>query len=628
LVTFCLFMASFQLKLHSDFVGASYRRRGVADLSQDGKYRSKPSVDHYMALFPFAYAGPINPGTATAPSGLPLPPALLAELKDAKVPIRVRVSYSWAEVKGDKVDRITKLQEALRPKDEPDAKEIVSDSIFAAGINELKLERAMNWASVASAINATIDHKIPAYEGMLDALRPGRAADGSEDLLNAASLDDVNAASLVSVEPILSQLSELVKMRYERLASSFWTDAQWQANYAMSPLRRNAEMARSKLMVNEFKPPAWFTTDVLDTTGAPAKNPFALNRLVVQRKLVEPAATATEDEKKAYLANPWGADVTLAEETTPMGLYLNMTLAEEIFWLAIRSQVTVGTDDQKDNFASTRLMIARNGWYHDSEEVRRPTGGIHVAWDTSRVDAMVSLQEHPELYEIPFAVALISYMESGHHANAFNISKKAARISSALGMPRDAAFWEANKDSMIYHGTHPADLRLVLASYRLRAASGNLTFAIARRLTRPAPGTAAYINLSHYIEALAATPFFAATDRERELTIFRQSIARIKSKNWAKAPYSAYLYGESIPLDPGDDQVMSHHAAYAAAIKDVMPDSTIGMSPALSKLAENAAVNSVTAKLHVGAFVKAYKEFLERIVRRRLAGDTGVRQLE
>jgi hypothetical protein len=65
--------------------------------------------------------------------------------------------------------------------------------------------------------------------------------------------------------------------------------------------------------------------------------------------------------------------------------------------------------------------------------------------------------------------------------------------------------------------------------------------------------------------------------------------------------------------------------AYAAAIGSAMPHSTIGDSVALRRDASASANNSITARLEVESFVRAYRTFLRGMIRKQLEVKAGLK---
>lgn len=162
-------------------------------------------------------------------------------------------------------------------------------------------------------------------------------------------------------------------------------------------------------------------------------------------------------------------------------------------------------------------------------------------------------------------------------------------------------------------GTHPGDLRLILAVLREMFRAGELSFSIGRRLVVNGPGTNSVMLLSKIVDAMADAHFFKALGRVDQLETFRQQVAYYSAHAWKETPYAEYFFGESQPESVSFKSAAAPLFAYAAALKDLMPNSTFGMSIALQRDAAANASNSIAAVTEVQAFVLAYKRYVSTL---------------
>jgi hypothetical protein len=643
-------MSNFELELPFKAPHLTDLRRTVIDMSQDGAVRSRPKKSTYLMLPTTLTMGPINIEDAPMLSGIDWPETIqkrLTDSADAKQ-FHVRVTYNWLP-RPDSAT-IDEMKRRLRPPPEPANATVHATPEVKEAIEGVLNQRNPLWATIVSAINTYVDMKSPAYVTAAAELSNGTDTKVISTIFSPA----VTAERMALIEPFIDKLPEGIQRKYDLFITTLWTAAQWVSRLYVSPVSDVAEKAKVRIMSTLFTGSDWFHDNIAGRDGVPSRDPFSRATLSIaieeETKTAPPpppstttasapvttpmaslssssAASATTTPTMSTIVLPTPLDFKDVKLSPEESEYQSM-IAEEVFWAFTRTQVKTGSDEQKNNFASTRCIGTRYNWYAMSNEHLEVKEDQRVPYTTAYVDALVDLATQPELYEVAHATSMISFLESGHHATAARVPEKAARIANALGVMKDERrsqqFWNDNQWSMVYHGSHCFDRVLVLSVYKSRAARGLLSYAISRRLVKPAPGTAAYYALSIFVEAMAETPFFKFMDATAELESFRSLMRKIKADNWAKAPYSHYLYGHSVPDDPEAGNTVTRMAAYASAIKDVMPSSTLHMSPSLTRLATSAASNSVAAGLQVGAFVKAYKGVLERTVRARMLGRTSV----
>jgi len=194
---------------------------------------------------------------------------------------------------------------------------------------------------------------------------------------------------------------------------------------------------------------------------------------------------------------------------------------------------------------------------------------------------------------------------------AVRLGQKLARISAALQVPLLEADWLPMLSPILWAATHPFSVRMILARLFMRAADGALTYSIEKRLHKAPPGTTGYLQLESFVLALEEAHFFTFVRRTEELNDFKLAISRIRANLHYRAPYSNYLYGKTVADVPEAKEVATKMAHLAASLGDTFLGSTLSLSQSLKRLADAAAVNSVTAHLEVRSYVRAYKTVLE-----------------
>lgn len=286
------------------------------------------------------------------------------------------------------------------------------------------------------------------------------------------------------------------------------------------------------------------------------------------------------------------------------------------------------TDYEKCLFAYTRWLQFREGWLLDSQELCEFTLP-EIKYDWTEMCAKFKDQDNrSELFYAATYCSAISFLKSGHHATAFNLPNTMSKLAGALGQaltPEEAVPWVR---CAVYHGAHVGSMRLIIAHAWMAHQSGNITGAVAYRLHPTPPLFAAYINLSLFVESLAMIRFFEFMGKNDDLVRFRGAIARMKSVMHFCAPYSNYLYGSTLADPTNDKQIAAEFASLAIALNAAIPNSSLGLSPSLAKLAANAANVNVGAHLQVEAFIVAYRRFHVHLVTSQLRTIAGIKAAE
>jgi len=130
--------------------------------------------------------------------------------------------------------------------------------------------------------------------------------------------------------------------------------------------------------------------------------------------------------------------------------------------------------------------------------------------------------------------------------------------------------------------------------------------------------------LNLVVEQLQNVHFFEYMGRVELYQQFKGLYASYAKTSFLEVPYAHYFYGDGRAESVALKQAVGPMFAYASAIGSAMPGSTIGDSVALKREAAAQANNSITARIEVESFVKAYRTFLRSMVRNMLATKAGV----
>jgi hypothetical protein len=221
-------------------------------------------------------------------------------------------------------------------------------------------------------------------------------------------------------------------------------------------------------------------------------------------------------------------------------------------------------------------------------------------------------------------------MKSGHHATAANLDNTLCKLYGALGLSLNINIARDMIATAVYNGPHVGSMRLTYAYLLMRNARQKISGALAYRLFPNPPMSAAYCNLELFMDSLNAALFFDVLDKKSEYLSFKQNMKEIRETMWYVAPYSIYMFGKTTPDPTYAKAQAATLAAYASAIGDALPNTSLTMSPALMKLANEANRNSISSALYVraysGAFVRYFRQSIETSLMKKFGG-TAPRQL-
>jgi hypothetical protein len=164
-----------------------------------------------------------------------------------------------------------------------------------------------------------------------------------------------------------------------------------------------------------------------------------------------------------------------------------------------------------------------------------------------------------------------------------------------------------------------------MAYWFFRQSTNPLSSAISYRLRSDPPNFMAVCNLERFADSLNAVGFFRhlASTLPIDYQTFKDAMKRIHEVKIFAAPYSAYLYGKTLPMPDLDLDIARILAPYASALNTILPHSTLLLSASLAKLSSQSSVNSLGAALQVEAFVSAFRQYGRRFIERSFAQSAG-----
>jgi hypothetical protein len=282
-------------------------------------------------------------------------------------------------------------------------------------------------------------------------------------------------------------------------------------------------------------------------------------------------------------------------------------------------------EDNKFIFAFQRMLQFRHKFFIDNDEKVTPTLEDDKPYDIVVPDmhflSFLRAIQKPELFYADIAISIISYLRSGHHASAGNLPRIAQKIYSALGFVLDLEAIRNRLRLSVYHGVHVGSIRMQLAYWRNRTIINPLSNAISYRLVTDPPTFMAICNLERFTDTLASIGFFRMLESSMPVTYadFKEAMRHIHRVKHYACPYSLYLYGKYIEPPNEEINTVKKLAPYAAAIANVLPNSTLLSSLSLNKMSEMASVNALGATLQVDAFVTAFRQYGRRMVEQQMA---------
>jgi hypothetical protein len=299
-------------------------------------------------------------------------------------------------------------------------------------------------------------------------------------------------------------------------------------------------------------------------------------------------------------------------------------LGEFAFYFTSFKQIVPTTVERAHDFAFSRLLVLRHGLFYDSNETCNVNVTAQLVIDSADIAHFVSAFQKPEKYYACLYASVISFLKSGHHATAANLDNTLMHIFGSLGITTNIDQVRNIIPFAVYNGPHVASMRLTYAYLLYKNSREKITNSVALRLFPNPPGATAYCNLEIFINALHSARFFEVLDRMDEYIAFKTQMKEIKRTMWHVAPYAMYLFNKTAVDPVSIKQEIAKMAGYATALTGAMPNTSLAMSPALSKLASENGRNTFSAGLLVNAYVAGFTRFFRHSIEARMAKVYGV----
>jgi hypothetical protein len=322
------------------------------------------------------------------------------------------------------------------------------------------------------------------------------------------------------------------------------------------------------------------------------------------------------------LVSSFGNDNTWTPMTLKDGV--GSVLGEFAIYCISLCQIVPQSPERAREFAMTRLLVVRHGLFVDSDEVTKVTLNESLTVTMAEVDEFKKLYRAPEVFYACLYVSAISFLKSGHHATAANLDNTLMKILGSLGIQTSLDSCRSLIPCGVYNGPHVASMRMLYAYLLYKNATEKVTNSVAYRLHPNPPGAAAYCNLEIFIDSLNMARFFDILDRQQDYVNFKSYMREIRRSMHYVAPYSFYLYGKTAPDPLALKAEAGKMAAYATALKTVLPGTTLAMSPALAKLADQQGKNDISANLLVTAYVTGFTRYFKHTIEASMAKKYGV----
>jgi hypothetical protein len=513
---------------------------------------------------------------------------------------------------------ISELQESLDPKVLISHHEIMRTDRMKDAISIQRQKAEASYGMLAAHMNAKLEanEKLSSYlireeiiadEGTTD--RPGLVVDSDH-------LKTVSQAQFFAIVSLLDELTPELSNSVENInfILAYGANPELESIGDHPVIASQYATARAESMARSFKPPREI------------KALFEVPSHAIQIKVVPSVEMIEKRVRKIKKENVESEEVQDEKVWAPLAIKSGKeALTSELaFYFLSFKQITPNTVDRAREFAFARLLVVRHGLHIDSKEMTAMLIGEPLICDIAECKYFVEQLRSPEKGYACLYASVISFMKSGHHATAHNLPNTLQKVLGAIGITVQLDVVRNMIPTAVYHGPHVASMRLLHAYLMYKNKVDKVTNAIAYRLHPNPPGAAAYCNLELFIDSLNNARFFEVLGKEQEYRTFKEAMKQIKDSMWYVAPYSYYLFGKSSPDPLALKAEAAKLASYAAALSVALPNSSLIPSPALKKLAESEAKNSISAQLYVQAYASGFARFFRHTIEGSIAKKFGV----
>jgi hypothetical protein len=491
-------------------------------------------------------------------------------------------------------EQIHSLQEALLPKN-TDLFEKISQDPALIEFNE-KLTHSLTID--AAIFGAYLTSLLGTNQSLLDFLSGQNIVGADEATISTQATIDVDQlekaeySTLLAIKAKTGNLPESVQKSYLRLEyAALMRSFGFTETLSVHPVVEDLfKRLYAENLTKVYVAPEWLAA-VVASGASYAKMPFIVS------------ATDTDDAG-----------------LTPLEPKPSRFATELLIWASMHRHTTHPIPEHNYEVAFTRMLVLRHSLHRGSEENGLFVYGNreNIPLDFAAVTWFIDSFRKPEAYYAGMFTSAISFLKSGHHANAFGVDNWLMKILNALNIQVDIAKSARMVNSCVYWGTHPANMLLLVNYLYLRAKNEGMTGAITYRMHPVPPMFAGICNLELFMEALNAVGFFDMMNKSSEFTEFKAHMNVLRKTMHLCAPYAHYLYGLSSQTPIESKNAAARYAAYATAIDAVLPSGTLNLSPSLRKLALESGKNAIAANLQVEAFVKGYRRFHSLLIEGRM----------
>lgn len=501
---------------------------------------------------------------------------------------------------------VSELQTSLDPKKLAPHEAIIESLRLIDAIRSIKKRAVVASSAFAGFISSqlTTNNKLGEFLVNAGIIAEDTHTVTEERVITGEQIKDMGYQSLLMVSSLVGDMPSEFKKHFEVLEFIGLHDALGddESVYEHPLIRDIYATAKNEAMSKGFDAPAW-----LSDIFSKASNGSNVH--------VQASALWREGEN---------------EKTCKLEIKVgkNDIVGELAFYLLSLKQVQTSNIERARDFAFMRLLVLRHALSLTSDELCPMTCNSVLTVDPAEINEWFSKVRQPEKYYSFLYVSMISFLKSGHHASAANLDNTLVKVMSAMGSPISLEVARNWIPCAVYFGPHVASVRMLYAYLLFRSKSTPVSNAIALRMAPNPPLASGYCNLEIFIDALHSAGFFDALGTADEYRHFKDNMKEIRSSMHYVAPYAFYLYGKSAPDPLFIKQEAGKLAAYASALKDALPGTSLIMSPALMKLAGESSRNSISATLHVQGFASAFQRFFRITVEQSLAKRLGVTRRE
>jgi hypothetical protein len=236
-------------------------------------------------------------------------------------------------------------------------------------------------------------------------------------------------------------------------------------------------------------------------------------------------------------------------------------------------------------FAEVRMTLHRYYLLGNSEEqcdLRLIPDYFYTIQET-HIQGLRTYFEKPEFSKIAVACSIISFMKSGHHATTANLDNTLSKLCASIGLTVTRQEAQKYIVPVIYYASHPADVRLTLYVLKLWGLRGKMTSSVLLRLNPAPPGCASFYNVEIFADTLNRSKFFDVTKRLESYNLFKKGMHQLREIAPFAAPYAHYLYGVTKNIPATLREQVSTMFPYVEGYKNIAPNSSLNLSPALLK---------------------------------------------